>query len=169
MTLIRPFKVTEGQSDHTIRFASNEFLFICSIVIIALSRPETLFSADDLDLTFQGLESQIKIQGQDQSKLPRSPKVKLITPSDLERMSSYICSIVTIALSRTETLFFSDSLDLIGDRKYRSHNSFSNVLTSQRLVQLTIVCIIILYCRHKLIQIQTKTSFFRRAYHSYAS
>ena len=39
--------------------------------------------------------------------LRRSPKVKLIMPSDSGSMSSYWSSIVTIALSRTETLFSS--------------------------------------------------------------
>ena len=41
------------------------------------------------------------------SDLSRSPTVKLIMPSYSRLMTSYQCSIETIALSRTETLFFS--------------------------------------------------------------
>ena len=40
------------------------------------------------------------------SDLSRSPKVKLIIPSDSRHIISYTCFIVTTALSHTETLFF---------------------------------------------------------------
>ena len=40
-------------------------------------------------------------------ELSGSPKVKLDMPFDSRHIISYTCSVVTIALSRTETLFFS--------------------------------------------------------------
>ena len=61
-----------------------------SIVTIALSRTETMFYSR---WPWSGLS--------------RSPKVKLITPSDSRPISYYKCSSVTIALSLTETVFFS--------------------------------------------------------------
>ena len=63
--------------------------YLCSIVTLALSRPETLF-----------------FSRWPWSDLSRSLKVKLIVPSDPRPMTCYLCSIVTIALSRPETPVF---------------------------------------------------------------
>ena len=135
MTLIWPLKVTKGQTDYTIRFRSYELIHVVygnysaishrnlvfsrwpwsdlsksakvkliltirsatyetsntvfHTVTMALSRTETRFSADDLDLTFKVTKGQTGYMA-----------------SDSHHMSFYSCSIVTIALSRTETLFF---------------------------------------------------------------
>ena len=89
MTLIWLFKVTKGQTDNTIRFAAYELLcmFYCNYSDISHRIP--VFSRWPW------------------SDLPRSPKVKLVVPSDSHHMSSHTCFIVTIALSQTETVFFS--------------------------------------------------------------
>ena len=90
MTSIWPFQVTKGQTEYDIRFTAYHFLYVCSVVTIVLSCMETLFFS-----TWPW------------SDLSRSPKVKLIMPSDSRHITSYTCSIATITLSDTETLFFS--------------------------------------------------------------
>ena len=116
-------------------FRSPHDMLIVFIVTIALSRPETLFLADDLYLTFQG-HQKVKLNMPPDvrpitydwcsivtkalsrteklffsiwswSDVSRSPKVELIIPFYSRPMTSYLSSIVIIALSRTETLFFS--------------------------------------------------------------
>ena len=89
MTLFWPFKVTKGQTGCTIRFASYEFLYMFYCNYSDISHRIPVFSRWPW------------------SDLPRSPKVKLVVPSDSHHMSSYTCFIVTIALSQTETVFFS--------------------------------------------------------------
>ena len=128
-----PFKVTQGQTENAILFATYDFLYLCSIVTKAISHTETLFFSrwpwSDLSghkrsnciciLMPSYLCSIVTIAlsrtenlffgGWPWSDLSRSRKVKLIIPSDLRLITCFHCSIVTIALSRTETLFFLDS------------------------------------------------------------
>ena len=89
MTLFWPFKVTKGQTDYTIRFAAYEFLYMFYSNYSAISHRNHVFSRWPC------------------CDLPRSPKVKLVAPFDSQHMIPYTCSIVTIALSRIETMFFS--------------------------------------------------------------
>ena len=88
-TLIWPIKVTKGQTDFPIRFPTHHFLLVFYSSYSAISLRTPFFSRWPW------------------SDLPRSSKVKLIMASDLRHITSYTCSIVTIALSRMETLFFS--------------------------------------------------------------
>ena len=89
MTSIRPFKVTKVQTEYAIRFATYHFLYVIYSNYSAISHGNPVFSR----WPWTGLS--------------RSPKVKLNMPFNLRHIISYTCSIVTIALSRTETLFFS--------------------------------------------------------------
>ena len=89
MTLIWPFKVTQGQTEYAIPFASYHSLYVFCSNYSAISHGNPVFSRWPW------------------SGFPRSPKVKLIIPSDSRHIISYTCVIVTLALSRTETLFFS--------------------------------------------------------------
>ena len=89
MILIWPFKVTKGQTDYAIRFATYHFLYVFYSDYCAISHGNPFFSRWPW------------------SGLPRSPKVKLIMRFDSRHIISYTCFIVTIALSRTENLFFS--------------------------------------------------------------
>ena len=50
MTLIWPFEVTKGQTDHAIRSATYEFLLVFYSIYSAISH-RYRFSADDLDPT----------------------------------------------------------------------------------------------------------------------
>ena len=89
MTLIWLSKVTKGQTDNAIWFATYHFLYVFYSNYSAMSHGNPVFQQMTLFC------------------LPRSPKVKLIMPSDSRHIISYMCFIVTIALSRPETLFFS--------------------------------------------------------------
>ena len=89
MTLIWPFKVTKGQTDHAIGFATYHFLYVFYSNYSTISHGNPVFQKMTSIWPF------------------RSPKVKLIMPFDSQHIISYTCSIVTKALSRTETLFFS--------------------------------------------------------------
>ena len=62
-----------------------------------------------------------KLSRRSWSDLSMSPEVKLTTPSDSQHMSSDTSSIVTIALSRTNTLFSADDLDLTFQGHQRSN------------------------------------------------
>ena len=133
MTLIWPFKVIKGQTDYTIRFASYELLYVfysnhCAISHrnqvfqqITLIWPSKItkgqtdytirFASYELLCVFYSNYSAILHRNPvfirwPWSDLSRSRKVKLVAPSDSHHMSCYVCPIVTIALSRTETLFF---------------------------------------------------------------
>ena len=95
ITSIWPFKVTKGQTDYAIRFATYHFLYVFYSNYSAISHGNPAFSRWPW------------------SGLLRSPKVKLIMPSDSRHIIFYTCSIVTIALSRTESMFSADDLDLV--------------------------------------------------------
>ena len=103
MTLIWPFKVTRGQTDNTIWFAAYNFLYVFYSNYSAIWHRNPVFSKWPW------------------SDLSRSPKVKLITPFDSQHIISYTSPIVTIALSRTETLFSADDLDLTFQGHQRSN------------------------------------------------
>ena len=89
MTSICSFKVTKVQTEYSIRFATNHFLYEIYGNYSAISHGNPVFSR----WPWTGLS--------------RSLKVKLNMPFDSRHIISYTCSIVTIALSRTRTLFFS--------------------------------------------------------------
>ena len=89
MAMISTFQVTKGQTDYAIRSATYEFLSVFYSNSSAISHMNRVFSRWPW------------------SDLSRSPNVKLIMPSYSWPMISNFCSIVNIALSRTETLFFS--------------------------------------------------------------
>ena len=103
MILIWPSKVTKGQTDYTIRFAKYEFLYVFCSNYCAISH------RNNVSMRWPW------------SDLSRSPKVKLITPSDFQHITSYTSSIVTIALSRTKTLLSADELDLTFQDHQRSN------------------------------------------------
>ena len=111
-TLIWPCKVTKGQTDYTIRFAAYKFLYVSYSNYSAISHKNPVSSRWPW------------------SDLPRSPKVKLITPSDSQHITSYTSSILTLVLSRTETLFSADDLDLTFQGHQRSnwlHHSIRSI------------------------------------------
>ena len=89
MTLIWGFKVSKGQTGYAILFATYDFLSVFYSNYGDISHGNPVFQ----------LFTSIWIS--------RSSKVKLIMPSDSRPMTCYWCSIVTISLSRTRTLFFS--------------------------------------------------------------
>ena len=89
MTWIWPFKVTKGKTDYIIRYASYKLPYVFYGNYSVISYRNHVFSRWPW------------------SDLPRSPRVKLITPADSQHMSSYMCFMVIIALSRTETTFSS--------------------------------------------------------------
>ena len=89
MTLIWPFKISKGQTDNAIRFTTHDLLSVFYSNFSVISHGIPVF------------------QQWPWSDLLRSAKVKLMMPSDSWPMTCYQCSIVTIALSRTETMFFS--------------------------------------------------------------
>ena len=135
MTYIWPFKVTKGQTDNAIRFATHDFLpvfygnynailhgnpvFLQTTLIwpFKVTRGQTdyaiLFAIHNLLLVSIILNIALSrtetlfFSRWPRSGLSRSPKVKLIMPFDSWHIISYPCSKVTIALSRTKTLFFS--------------------------------------------------------------
>ena len=114
------FKVTKGQTDYAILFATYDFLSVFYNNYSAISHGSP-FSADDLDPTFQGHQRSnwlchlicdlwlpicvsivtIALSRTETlffsrwpwSGLSRSPKVKLIMPFDLRPMTSYKCSL----------------------------------------------------------------------------
>ena len=96
-------KITKSQTEYTARFAAYEFLYVFCSNYSAISNRNPVFSRWPW------------------SDLSRSPKVKLITPSDSPHIFSYPSSIVTIALSRTQTLFLADDLDLTFQGHQRSN------------------------------------------------
>ena len=116
MTLIWPFKVTEGQTDYVIRYATYDFLlvFYSNYSAISLGKPvfqqmtliwpfkvtkgqsdyAILSATYDLLIVFYRNYSAIShgnpvFQQMAWSDLPKSPKVKLIMPSDPRHMTCY--------------------------------------------------------------------------------
>ena len=112
-------KITKSQTEYTARFAAYEFLYVFYSNYSAISNWNPVFSRWPW------------------SDLSRSPKVKLITPSDSPHILSYTSSIVTIALSRTQTLFLADDLDLTFQGHRRSnwlHHPIRKIWIPMRLL-----------------------------------
>ena len=90
MTLIWPSKVTRGQTDYVFRFAAYDLLLVFYSNYSAISHRNPVFQHMTLIWPFKVTKGQ-------------TDYVILFATY----MTSYLCCIVTIALSRTETLFFS--------------------------------------------------------------